>query len=731
MGCISSIEDRLYVKQLENITPLGSGNDIEILQPQFSKYTLLKSNDYCNDMIPLSDGGSGKVYSGFCKSKNRRFALKLFGYHERITAIDDVFSEIEKLHELRDVDGVVRYEGIIMDTAEGIIPNKIHTIPYPIIVMELLEGGELFHKIHHRVSVSEYDIARMFREIAVTISNIHDHGFIHRDIKLENLMLVNDQEDSPIKLIDFDLMVRLPTDGDGVYRGYTINGSAGYVAPESILYYDYSTLSDTWQLGCVLYIMLSGLQPFDPEDTTQQTFFPMIGDAWDSISDSAKCLVREMLNRNPKYRISIGKVLQSSWVCGEAPRQALGEPHKRRLRHLALRQQLRAFFTDCSLRGLYFTRKDKLRDVVPLLLASGSMTFGNDPIDEGGGGGQSPFFPTQESSDVESLIGEMSRSEVAFSTDATLSALTHLTRSVSSDTGNDWSPWSFSQEPLPSRCRAVLKHCKTMKVMLLNTVTSTAQPEAPQSVVPAGGGSSTVGDFNSGGSLDHRACTMSYADFAPVYARLELPQHSFNKVCHLFDTDNSGHVDVKAFLVTMISLRREVRTGRGSTPCYSHNTTDSTLSPGQSPVYTKACTKFSVESPHRASFPLSPAHKEHFFTHHPSATITEEPPFSSPKKRKPSLPPSHPKDDIIRLYFDIFDVDEDGYIEMEDISTVVQHLIGGDPDYSDWKEDDLTLSPLAKDLFSVMNKDSNRKIDFDDFSVFFRTLLEHPTLRRT
>lgn len=128
------------------------------------------------------------------------------------------------------------------------------------IVMELLDGGNLFDRVSHRNSTSqptsELDLAISFRSTMEALSSVHENGYLHRDIKLDNLVYISNDECSPVKLIDFGYMCELPS------ANSTINdhllGTEGCFAPESIMRSEYSTKSDVWQAGCVLYTLLAG-----------------------------------------------------------------------------------------------------------------------------------------------------------------------------------------------------------------------------------------------------------------------------------------------------------------------------------------------------------------------------------------------------------------------------------------------------------------------------------------
>ncbi len=90
-------------------------------------------------------------------------------------------NEIHLMQSFKGVPGIVQLEGIIMDTPAGYIPNKLHPgESHPILVMELLEGGDLYSKIAKRRTISEQDLVRLFRNIIKSVQNIHQQGYIHR-----------------------------------------------------------------------------------------------------------------------------------------------------------------------------------------------------------------------------------------------------------------------------------------------------------------------------------------------------------------------------------------------------------------------------------------------------------------------------------------------------------------------------------------------------------------------
>ncbi|KAI4341309.1 hypothetical protein MLD38_026045 [Melastoma candidum] len=132
---------------------------------------------------------------------------------------------------------------------------------------------------------------------------------------LQNFLFVNQGEEAPLKTIDFGLSV--------FFRpGETFTdvvGSPYYVAPE-VLRKHYGQECDVWSAGVIIYILLSGVPPF--WDETEQGIFEQVlkgeldfeSEPWPSISDEAKDLVRRMLVRDPKKRLTAHEVLCHPWV---------------------------------------------------------------------------------------------------------------------------------------------------------------------------------------------------------------------------------------------------------------------------------------------------------------------------------------------------------------------------------------------------------------------------------
>lgn len=181
--------------------------------------------------------------------------------------------------------------------------------------MEYCAGGELFDRIIQRGHYSERQAAQLTKIIVTVVEVCHSLGVMHRDLKPENFLFSDEEEDSPLKTIDFGLSVFFKP-GEVFHD---VVGSPYYVAPE-VLRKSYGTQADVWSAGVILYILLSGVPPFWAE--TEQGIFEQVlkgfldfkSEPWPQISDSAKDLIRNMLNPNAAERYTAHQVLCHPWI---------------------------------------------------------------------------------------------------------------------------------------------------------------------------------------------------------------------------------------------------------------------------------------------------------------------------------------------------------------------------------------------------------------------------------
>eukprot|EP01134_Creolimax_fragrantissima_P003559 CFRG3559T1 len=246
----------------------------------------------------LGTGSHGKVKLATHKLSGVKVALKITE-RNTINENKEILSEIRALRSLKHPNIVRLYD--VIETDRAII-----------LVLELLEGGELFDYIMARTHLSEKDARPFARQILAGLFYCHNQRVVHRDLKLENMLL---DSNGRIKIADFGYSNIYNTEA-GLMD--TFVGSAAYAAPEILANEQYvGPATDVWSFGVVLYSLLSGKQPFDSSGNqllfykkVQQAEFEMPHD----FSDDAKHLIRLILQRSPSDRPTIEQICKHPWV---------------------------------------------------------------------------------------------------------------------------------------------------------------------------------------------------------------------------------------------------------------------------------------------------------------------------------------------------------------------------------------------------------------------------------
>uniref|UniRef100_A0A6A7GDE1 non-specific serine/threonine protein kinase n=1 Tax=Hirondellea gigas TaxID=1518452 RepID=A0A6A7GDE1_9CRUS len=301
------------------------GNNLKKLR----KEEILKSYDIKEK---LGTGSFAVVKKGIRKKDGAEFALKIVKKKnlnaEELMTIND---EVEIMNQISHKNVVRLIE--IYDT-----PKNLY------MVLELLNGGELFERIVAKGQYSEKMASELIRDIAGAIQYLHEKGVVHRDLKPENLMYAS-VEDDQIKITDFGLAKCLESDGQTMS---TACGTPGYVAPEILKNEPYDKQVDLWSIGVILYILLCGFPPFYDENAAglyaqiKRGEFDFPDPYWADISDQAKDLVSKLLTVDPKKRCSSELLLAHPWISqNAAPDKPLGEDFTKRLTKFNARRKLR------------------------------------------------------------------------------------------------------------------------------------------------------------------------------------------------------------------------------------------------------------------------------------------------------------------------------------------------------------------------------------------------------
>ncbi|NXS34182.1 NUAK2 kinase, partial [Pomatostomus ruficeps] len=178
-----------------------------------------------------------------------------------------------------------------------------------VIVMEYASRGDLYDYISERQRLPEHEARHFFRQVVSAVYYCHKNGIVHRDLKLENILL---DAQGNIKIADFGLSNVFQQ--DKLLQTYC--GSPLYASPEIINGRPYRGPEvDSWSLGVLLYILVHGAMPFDGHDYKTLVKQITSGDYREPTKLSDACgLIRWMLMVNPERRATIEDIATHWWV---------------------------------------------------------------------------------------------------------------------------------------------------------------------------------------------------------------------------------------------------------------------------------------------------------------------------------------------------------------------------------------------------------------------------------
>jgi len=260
--------------------------------------------DFYNLEKTLGKGQFGLVKLGVHKKTGEKVAIKQVK-KKNMTHIE-VFQQRREIEVLK----MCQHPNII-----GLI-DLFENQDYYFIVLEYMAGSDLFDYLQARdFNLGENRVREISYQLALGVKYLHSYGIVHRDLKLENVMMSDTTEQSLPKLVDFGLakMIGPKEKADEPF------GTLGYVAPEILEKKPYSLQCDLWSLGCIIYALLCSSLPFD-HDSQKETIRMTCEDKvtfdspqWKNVSKECMDLITKLLIKNPENRITVDNVLVHPW----------------------------------------------------------------------------------------------------------------------------------------------------------------------------------------------------------------------------------------------------------------------------------------------------------------------------------------------------------------------------------------------------------------------------------
>ncbi|KAJ3167899.1 Serine/threonine-protein kinase par-1 [Geranomyces variabilis] len=180
------------------------------------------------------------------------------------------------------------------------------------VVMEYAQGGELIEHIAARGHLPEKEARRYFRQIISAMDHCHLANVVHRDLKLENLLLNGERD---ILISDFGLGRTYRSDAEELMK--TFCGTPNYAAVELISGIPYvGVKSDIWAMGVVLYVMMTGRPPFSGENISAlyNKIKAVDYKCPEYFSRGLRQVLAKILVKDPKVRISMADLREDAWV---------------------------------------------------------------------------------------------------------------------------------------------------------------------------------------------------------------------------------------------------------------------------------------------------------------------------------------------------------------------------------------------------------------------------------
>jgi calcium-dependent protein kinase len=215
---------------------------------------------------------------------------------------DEMTNEVNLLHSI-DHPNIIQAFDVYKDRHN-----------YLAMILELCQGGDL----HSRAPYTNFQAARIIRQIIDAVHYLHTHNVVHCDLSMENVMFESSSPtDWNVKMIDFGLAVKyLPTNSAMQGRGRT----AITMAPE-VLPGKYTSQADMWSVGVITYQLLSGDAPIDGNDargSARRAYMSGLNDfsdpTWKRASAEATNFCEHLLNVDPDLRYTAKQALRHPWM---------------------------------------------------------------------------------------------------------------------------------------------------------------------------------------------------------------------------------------------------------------------------------------------------------------------------------------------------------------------------------------------------------------------------------
>ncbi|XP_043768654.1 inactive serine/threonine-protein kinase PLK5 isoform X1 [Cervus elaphus] len=280
--------------------PLSYGCGPALLDLGFPSQTMGPAGTCLYSDTLCGPGAFSRCYKLTDMSTSAVFALKVVprggGGAARLHARGKVEREIA-LHSRLRHRNIVAFHGHFADR------DHIY------MVLEYCSRQSLAHVLQARQTLTEPEVRYYLRGLVSGLSYLHQRRIVHRDLKLSNFFLNKNME---VKIGDLGLATRM---GPGGRCHRVLCGTPNFLAPEVVSRNGHSCQSDIWALGCIMYMVLTGVPPFVAAPLSEM--YQNIRDGRypepAHLSANARRLIARLLAPNPAERPSLDHLLQDDF----------------------------------------------------------------------------------------------------------------------------------------------------------------------------------------------------------------------------------------------------------------------------------------------------------------------------------------------------------------------------------------------------------------------------------
>ncbi|XP_061097566.1 hormonally up-regulated neu tumor-associated kinase homolog [Conger conger] len=254
----------------------------------------------------INKGSFAKVMEGLHISTGEKVAIKVI---DKKKAKQDSYVQKNMKREPR-IHQMIRHPNVVQ------LLETLETENSYYMAMELCLGGDLMERICDRKRLEEREVRRYTRQILSAVEHLHRHGIVHRDLKIENFLL---DENNNIKIVDFGLSNTLKAEALAQDLLNTQCGSPAYAAPELLAHRKYGPKVDVWSVGVSMFAMLTGtlpftVEPFNIKQLHQKMVNGEISNIPADISKGASQFMLSLLEADPAKRPSVKAAMEEKWL---------------------------------------------------------------------------------------------------------------------------------------------------------------------------------------------------------------------------------------------------------------------------------------------------------------------------------------------------------------------------------------------------------------------------------